>query len=87
VAVFITPASVKTGREIWKSLKTASKEIAPAHLDQLINAIENQSVGWRICPKPIDEYLKAYLAICEAEHSRETVQIERQRLNDLIRFD
>lgn len=76
----------QNGREIWKSLKTSSKEIAHAQLAKLIDAIEKQDVGWRLCPKHIEIYLKEYLSICEAEHSPKTVRIERQILNDFIRF-
>lgn len=77
----------ESGRNLrWKSLETNSKDIARAKLAQIIEALEKADVGWRLKPKPIDKYLEEYLQICEAEHSKKTLRVEKQVLKDFVEF-
>ncbi len=77
---------IDNGRERWKSLKTNSKEIAHAKLAKILEAVEKEEVGWKLKGKPIPEYLKEYLAICAAEHAKKTVRVEKQVLEEFIKF-
>lgn len=76
----------QSGRERWRSLQTNSKEIADAKLAKLKEAIEKQEVGWRLQPRPVKDYFQEYLAICEAEHSKRTYRVEKQVLEEFLKF-
>lgn len=76
----------QSGKLRWKSLETNSKEIADAKLNKLKEALEKHELGWRLAPKPIQKYLEEYLSICGVEHSKRTYRVEKQVLNEFIKF-